>query len=130
MIIYSNNRSKKKKITKKQLSEYKQFIDDINNIKLPSGNTIVKKTMLRKSKLPVLSIPEDRNPRKYASVDSAVTGACGYKGIMRDYQTMSESDRKIVDHMATCIAPLHKSNLVYVTPGLNPAGLGRKNEVL
>jgi hypothetical protein len=130
MLIYSNNRSKKKKITKKQLSEYNQFINDINKIKLPSGNNVVKKTILRKSKLPVLSIPEDRNPRKYASIDSGVTGACGYKGVMRDYQTMSASDRKIVDHVATCIAPLHKSNLVYVTPGLNPAGLGRKNEVL
>jgi hypothetical protein len=130
MIIYSNTRSKKKKIPKKQLADYQQFLDNVNKMKLPSGNNVVKKTLVRKSKLPVLSIPEDRTPRKYASVDSGVTGACGYKGVMKDYQTMSESDRKIVDHVASCVAPLHKSNLVYVTSGMNPAGLGRKNEVL
>lgn len=28
------------------------------------------------------------------------------------------------------VAPLHKSNYIYIDDGINPAGLGRKNEVL
>lgn len=33
-------------------------------------------------------------------------------------------------HKASCTAPVHKSSYVYVTEGMNPASLGRKNEVL
>jgi hypothetical protein len=51
-------------------------------------------------------------------------------GIMKDYHKLDSSDRGIVDHVATCTAPLHKGNYVYVTEGMNPASLGRKNEVL
>ena len=50
--------------------------------------------------------------------------------MMKNLHKLSQSDREIVKDVAKCTAPLHKSNYVYVTPGLNPAGLGRKNETL
>lgn len=64
------------------------------------------------------------------SKDDTILGALPKPGIMGDYHKLSESDRKIVDKMGQCIAPTHKGAYTYVTPGMNPASLGRKNEVL
>jgi hypothetical protein len=50
--------------------------------------------------------------------------------MMRNLHKLSVEDRAIVQEMSECIAPIHKSNLIYVTAGMNPASLGRKNEVL
>ena len=57
-------------------------------------------------------------------------GALTKTGIMKDFHKLTASDREIVADVASCTAPMHKGNYVYVTPGINPAGLGRKNEVL
>jgi len=35
-----------------------------------------------------------------------------------------------IEYKKTCVAPLHKSNYVYVTEGMDPRGFGRKNEIL
>ena len=43
---------------------------------------------------------------------------------------MSKEERAKIDEINACVAPLHKSNYVYVSPGMNPAGFGRKNEIL
>ena len=50
-----------------------------------------------------------------------------YEGEMlkRELAARSEIERK-----KTCVAPLHKGNYIYVTEGIDPKGLGRKNEVL
>ena len=77
-----------------------------------------------------LSIPSDRITPEYKSLDTGVTGALEKSGIMRDYHKMSDSDRKIVEKVGQCLAPLHKGNYIYVSEGMNPASLGRKNEVL
>ena len=77
-----------------------------------------------------LSIPGDRITPEYKSVDTGVTGALTKSGIMRDFHKLSEGDRKIVEKVGQCLAPLHKGNYVYVSEGMNPASLGRKNEVL
>lgn len=77
-----------------------------------------------------LDIPSDRITPNYPSVDSGVTGALTKSGIMRDYHKLSDSDRKIVEKVGQCLAPLHKGNYIYVSEGMNPASLGRKNEVL
>ena len=77
-----------------------------------------------------LSIPSDRITPNYPSVDSGVTGALTKSGIMRDFHKLSDEDRKIVEKIGNCLAPLHKGNYVYVSEGMNPASLGRKNEVL
>ena len=77
-----------------------------------------------------IGIPADRITPNYPSVDTGFSGAHSKSGIMRDYHKMSESDRKIVDKVGQCLAPLHKGNYIYVSEGINPASLGRKNEVL
>jgi hypothetical protein len=77
-----------------------------------------------------LTVPNDRLSPHYPSATETTLGALPKSGIMRDYHKMSDSDRKIVDKVGQCLAPLHKGNYVYVSEGLNPASLGRKNEVL
>ena len=77
-----------------------------------------------------LSVPVDRITPNYPSNDATITGALTKSGIMRDYHKLSESDRKIVEKIGNCLAPLHKGNYVYVSEGINPSSLGRKNEVL
>ena len=77
-----------------------------------------------------LSIPSDRIAPEYRSVDTGVTGPLAKSGIMRDFHKLSENDRKIVEKVGNCLAPLHKGNYIYVSEGMNPASLGRKNEVL
>lgn len=77
-----------------------------------------------------LNIPSDRITPNYPSADVVVTGALTKSGIMRDFHKLSEEDRKIVEKIGNCLAPLHKGNYVYVSEGMNPASLGRKNEVL
>ena len=68
--------------------------------------------------------------RSAPSLPDSHLGALTKTGIMKDYHKLNSSDREIVDHVATCTAPLHKGNYVYVTEGMDPASLGRKNEVL
>ena len=77
-----------------------------------------------------LNIPSDRITPEYRSVDTGFSGAHAKSGIMRDYHKLPESDRKIIDKVGQCLAPLHKGNYIYVSEGMNPASLGRKNEVL
>jgi hypothetical protein len=46
---------------------------------------------------------------------------------------MLEREQKAQEEIAkkkTRVAPLHKSNYIYISDGIDPAGLGRKNEVL
>jgi hypothetical protein len=91
---------------------------------------VVAKTELKRLSNYNLSIPSDRITPDYKSVDTGVTGALTKSGIMRDFHKLSEDDRKIVEKIGNCLAPLHKGNYVYVSEGMNPASLGRKNEVL
>lgn len=77
-----------------------------------------------------LGVPSDRITPNYRSVDTGFSGAHTKSGIMRNYDKLSDADRKIVDKVGQCLAPLHKGNYIYVSEGINPASLGRKNEVL
>jgi len=77
-----------------------------------------------------LEVPSDRITPNYPSADVVVTGALSKSGIMRNFHKLSEEDRKIVEKIGNCLAPLHKGNYIYVSEGINPASLGRKNEVL
>lgn len=46
---------------------------------------------------------------------------------------MLEREQKAQEEIAkkrTRVAPLHKSNYIYISDDIDPAGLGRKNEVL
>ena len=126
--IYSS--SKKKKLTKKQLQEQQDFISSINKIPLPSGSkypSVAPKKVQAKS---VFSYTPPRETVRAPSLPDTHKGALTKSGIMKDYHKLSQSDREIVADVASCTAPLHKGNYVYVTEGMNPASLGRKNEVL
>ena len=125
--IYS--KSKKKKLTKKQLQEQQDFVSTINKIPLPSGSKYPSARKAVKKK-PVFSYTEPRDIKRAPSLPDTHKGALTKTGIMKDYHKLSDSDREIVEDVASCTAPLHKGNYVYVTEGMNPAGLGRKNEVL
>jgi len=50
-----------------------------------------------------------------------------YEGEMAEREVRAQKE---IEMKKKCVAPLHKSNYVYVTEGMNPAGFGRKNEVL
>lgn len=128
MLIYTHQKSKKRKLTKKQLQEQQDFIASINKIPLPSGGKpkIAKKATPK----PLMSYNVTRDIKTAPSLPDTHKGALTKTGIMKDYHKLSKSDREIVADVASCTAPMHKGNYVYVTPGLNPAGLGRKNEVL
>ena len=102
--------------------------------KKSKNQTVTKKVTLKMSTKRLstshLDIPSDRITPEYRSNDSVTLGAMEKSGIMRNYDKLSQEDRKIVEKIANCLAPLHKGNYVYVSEGINPASLGRKNEVL
>ena len=129
MMIRIYFKSKKKKVTKKQLQDQQDFERSVNAIPLPSGG----KYLSPKAKAQKKSVFSYRVPRdivRAPSLPDTHVGALTKTGIMKDYHKLDSADREIVDHVATCTAPLHKGNYVYVTEGMNPASLGRKNEVL
>ena len=126
--IYSS--SKKKKLTKKQLQEQQDFISSINKIPLPSGGRFPAAAPKKAKDKPLMPYRVKREVSHASSLPDTHKGALTKTGIMKDYHKLSSSDREIVADVASCTAPMHKGNYVYVTPGINPAGLGRKNEVL
>ena len=129
MIIHTYHKSKKKKVTKQQLQDQQDFQRSINAIPLPSGSKFLP-TKVKAQKKSVFTYRVPRDIVRAESIPDTVKGALTKTGIMKDYHKLDSSDREIVDHVATCTAPLHKGNYVYVTEGMNPASLGRKNEVL
>ena len=126
--IYS--KSKKKKLTKKQLQEQQDFVSSINKIPLTSGGKYPAAATKKTEKKPLMPYRVPREVVRAPSLPDTHKGALTKTGIMKDYHKLSASDREIVEDVASCTAPMHKGNYVYVTPGINPAGLGRKNEVL
>jgi len=126
--IYSS--SKKKKLTKKQLQEQQDFIASVNKIPLPSGGRFPAAAPKKVKAKPLMPYRVPREVSHAPSLPDTHKGALTKTGIMKDYHKLSSSDREIVADVASCTAPMHKGNYVYVTPGMNPAGLGRKNEVL
>jgi len=126
--IYSS--SKKKKLTKKQLQEQQDFISSINKIPLPSGGRFPAAAPKKVKDKSLMPYRVKREVSHAPSLPDTHKGALTKTGIMKDYHKLSSSDREIVADVASCTAPMHKGNYVYVTPGINPAGLGRKNEVL
>ena len=129
MMIRIYFKSKKKKVTKKQLQDHQDFERSINAIPLPSGSKFLP-TKVKAQKKSVFAYRVPRDIVRAESLPDTVKGAMTKTGIMKDYHRLSASDREIVADVASCTAPMHKGNYVYVTPGMNPAGLGRKNEVL
>lgn len=130
MMIRIHSKSKKKKLTKKQVQEQQDFIASINKIPLPSGGKYPAVATKKAEKKPLMPYRVPRDITHAPSLPDTHKGALTKTGIMKDYHKLSASDREIVEDVASCTAPIHKSSYTYVTPGMNPASLGRKNEVL
>lgn len=124
MLIYTHTKSKKRNSkTQKEIAEYQAWLQSVKAMPGVTKRSYGGKLVASKSQT---STTQSSSLKKA----TYVTGACTTGGIMKDYHKMSKSDREIVDNLAMCVAPLHKSNYVYVSEGMNPASLGRKNEVL
>lgn len=130
MMIRIYSKSKKRKLTKKQLQDQQDFIASVNRIPLPSGGRFPAAAPKVTKEKPVMPRRVIREVKHVPSLPDTHLGALTKTGIMKDYHKLSPTDREIVADVASCTAPMHKGNYVYVTPGMNPAGLGRKNEVL
>jgi len=126
MLIYCQTRpdKKRKSPTKKQAEAYNQWLESLPKSLSGKSRSSVKAQPMQTEK------PFRRETPKIPSKSDTVLGACTNTGIMKNFHKLSQKDREIVNQMSECVAPMHKGNLVYVTPGINPAGLGRKNEVL
>ena len=126
MLIYCQTRpdKKRKSPTKKQAEAYNQWLESLPKSLSGKSRSSVKAQPMQTEK------PFRRETSKIPSKSDTVLGACTNTGIMKNFHKLSQKDREIVNQMSECVAPMHKGNLVYVTPGINPAGLGRKNEVL
>lgn len=126
MIFYSSTpKSKKKKVPKAKQEQYDAWLKSHQpKISSPKG------TSFKRVNPVVSSTPYVRKEPRIASLDTGFKGALTKTGIMKDYHRLSTKDREIVDHLSNCVAPIHKSSYVYVSEGMNPASLGRKNEIL
>lgn len=125
MMIYARApKSKPKKVPKAQREQYEQWLKSHQPKKKINSST---NGLVRAYEPPP---PYIRQTPKVSSLSTWSTGPLAKIGIMRDYHKLSAEDRQKVDSINSCVAPLHKSNYVYVSEGMNPASLGRKNEVL
>jgi hypothetical protein len=127
MIYYSSApKSKKKKVPKAKQEQYDAWLKSHQpkSISPPKGASFTRVNPV------VSSTPYMRKEPRIASLDTGFKGALTKTGIMKDYHRLSTKDREIVDHLSNCVAPIHKSSYVYVSEGMNPASLGRKNEIL
>lgn len=69
----------------------------------------------------------------YPSAKPSLNQATSLKNAPKYEGEMLEREQKAQEEIAkkrTRVAPLHKSNYIYISDGIDPAGLGRKNEVL
>jgi hypothetical protein len=128
MIVHGHiPKSKKRKVPKKVQKQHDEWLASV--MAMSTNFTNLKPKKISKS-IPMPKVPPGRETPHYPSLDTGFSGTLTKVGIMKDYHKMSKEDRAKVDEINACVAPLHKSNYVYVSPGMNPAGFGRKNEVL
>jgi hypothetical protein len=123
MIIYAGvpKSKKRKQVSKAKREQYENWLKSHAPVKVKNLHKLSAQKTYEIERI------DHKNIR---SLDVEVLGALTKSGIMKDFHKLSENDRKIVDHLSKCVAPLHKSSYVYVSEGMNPAGFGRKNEVL
>lgn len=132
MMIYTKSpKSKKRKVPKAQKEQYDAWLKSIATMSSGINSSKISKVSSKSNLyVPPKSIPPGRETPYYPSLNTGITGTLSKVGIMNDYYKMSKEDQAMVDEVNSCVAPMHKSNYIYVSAGINPAGLGRKNEVL
>lgn len=125
MMIYGKiEKSKIKKVPKKVQEQHDEWL------KSHQPQKVVAKSFKKPLNRLLPRVPVGRETPNYPSRVTSYNGALTKTGIMKEYHLMSLSDRQKVDELGLSVAPLHKGNYVYVSEGMNPAGFGRKNEVL
>ena len=128
MIVHGHiPKSKKRKVPKAVKKQHDEWLASV--MAMSTNFTNLKPKIISKG-VPTPKVPPGRETPHYPSLDTGFSGTLTKVGIMKDYHKMSKEDRAKIDEINACVAPLHKSNYVYVSPGMNPAGFGRKNEVL
>lgn len=125
MMIYGSiPKSKIKKLPKKVQEQHDQWL------KSHQPTAVVSKSFKKPLSRLMPQVPVGRSTPNYPSRVTTHNGALTKTGIMKEYHLMSLTDRQKIDELGLSVAPLHKGNYVYVSEGMNPAGFGRKNEVL
>ncbi|NBP03254.1 MAG: hypothetical protein EBU90_24780 [Proteobacteria bacterium] len=125
MIYARVKKSKQKKQPKAVREQYEQWLKSHHPKQIKPNREV--SDLLTGYKL---SSPIGRETKHIASLDTGLVSTLTKTGIMKDYHKLSASDRERVDHLANCVAPIHKSSYVYVSEGMSGSSLGRKNEVL
>ena len=101
MLIYTYQKSKKKKRTKKQMAEYQAWLDNVNNQKTNFSGKNMGKISFDPKAIPKLTIPSGRDVRKYPSM--VTPGGSATKPVVGKVYTGTAMKG---------IGTLHKSNAV------------------
>jgi len=97
MIIYTNQKSKKKKKTKKEIEQYQMWLDSVNSQKT---NFSSSKQKIKPKEYIGPRVPEHRSTKQYQSL---VTSAC---------ETFAKPQKVYTGDKMIGIGTLHKSNAV------------------
>lgn len=133
MIIHTHvKKSKQKRVPKRIREENLAWSSRIAGMSFSNGKKSQISQKNVKNYVPDASYPPFRTQNHIPSAihTTVVTGPLTKSGIMKDFYKLSQEDRERVENIANSVAPLHKSNYVYISEGMNPSGFGRKNEVL
>jgi hypothetical protein len=128
MIIYVEiPKSKPRKLPKKVQAQYDDWLNDHKQkytkvLKTKTNNSLTANNLPK--------IPTSRQTPNYPSHSPNFSGTLTKTGIMKEYHLMTPEERQKIDDLGKRVAPLHKGNYVYISEGMNPAGFGRKNEIL
>jgi hypothetical protein len=101
MLIYTYQKSKKKSKTKKELAEYQDWLDNLNNQKTNFSRKNMGKVSFDPKAIPKLTIPSGRDVRKYPSM--VTPGGSATKPVVGKVYTGTAMKG---------IGTLHKSNAV------------------
>jgi len=101
MLIYTYQKSKKKSKTKKELAEYQDWLDNLNNQKTNFSRKSMAKKSFNLTTVPKLTIPAGRDVKKYPSM--VTPGGSATKPILGKVYTGTAMKG---------IGTLHKSNAV------------------
>jgi hypothetical protein len=125
IIHYSGPKRKAKQKTKREREQYQKWLASHGSTGKKQRKTFVP---MKPKKFDI--VRAGANHSDIPSVELESTEVLTKNGIMKDFHKLTENDRKIINDVASCTAPLHKGHYTYVSPGTDPASLGRKNEVL